>query len=77
MLTVVEARVVEPVFTKFADVRLPEIVEDPEFKEVSATLPAEIFPRVVEARVVEAVTSKLTDVVNPEVLVVVALVVEE
>ena len=34
LVTVVLARVEEPVFTKFADVRLPEIVDEPELREV-------------------------------------------
>ena len=55
---VVEARVDEPVFTKFCEVRFPDTVVDPVLREVRAAFPAEIFPRVVEAKVEEAEAMK-------------------
>lgn len=58
MVTVVDARVELPVFTKLAEVKFPETVVDPEFNEVTFEFPATIFPRVVEANVDDAETLK-------------------
>ena len=56
---VVEPSVDDPVFTKFCEVRLPEIVDEPIFNEVAFPFTATKFVRVVDARVEDPVANKL------------------
>ena len=52
---VVLANVEDPVTSKFADVRIPELVIEAEFKEVKAPLLAKKLAIVVEAKVEDPV----------------------